>query len=81
MTFTSLIGKAKLRRPHWWPLSMTSADLDDLSLAESLLPFALHFAQDPFGAFPRPFSRESRRCEQMIDLPAASLQGLTFRPS
>lgn len=41
---------------------MTSADLDDLSLAESLLPFALHFAQDPFGAFPRPFSRESRRC-------------------
>lgn len=30
---------------------MTSADLDDLSLAESLLPFALHFARDPFGAF------------------------------
>lgn len=68
MTFTSLVGKAKLRRPHW------CADLDNLSLAESVLPFALHLAQDPFGALPRPFSRESRRCEPIIDLPAASLQ-------
>lgn len=74
MTFTSLVGKAKLRRPRWWPSSMTSADLDGLSLAESAYPFALHLAQDPFGALPRPFSRESRRCEQIIDLAAASLQ-------
>lgn len=73
MTFTSLVGKANLRRPHWWPSSMRSADLDDLSLAESVLPFALHLAQDPFGALPRPFSRESRRCEPIIDLPAVSL--------